>query len=423
MGPKPILVLKKFDDISIFLNQNSERNLTKISKHWAGEAILNNKHVEWKKSRKLINPAFSSQMIEKYFDVFNKRSFALVDKLKLYADTGKEVDIHKYLLNSNIEGLIENLTGAPIRTSEKEVDDFGVALKDVLHGVARGITSPWLYSDTIYSVYLKLTGNMKLIKELNYLPAKIVRENLKDANEKYRSETADSSKCLIDLMVKAQQKDSTFTETRLEHEFLQLMSAGTDASALNASFTLLMLAIHQDVQQKVYEEITQLVGEHDAFTSDHLSNHLKYLEQCIRETLRMYDPVAVTIRESQKEHVLKDNTIIPAGMYILIMIHLANNDSAMYENPHKWNPENFSEQAIAGRPKRSQLSFSVGPRSCPASNYAILSIKLQIAQIIRHYHVSTCIKELKPDDLKMEIGIRSKLGYPIRLTLRKKTRT
>uniref|UniRef100_A0AAT9UUA7 Cytochrome P450 4461J3 short isoform n=1 Tax=Maconellicoccus hirsutus TaxID=177089 RepID=A0AAT9UUA7_MACHI len=305
MGPKPILVLKKFDDISIFLNQNSERNLTKISKHWAGEAILNNKHVEWKKSRKLINPAFSSQMIEKYFDVFNKRSFALVDKLKLYADTGKEVDIHKYLLNSNIEGLIENLTGAPIRTSEKEVDDFGVALKDVLHGVARGITSPWLYSDTIYSVYLKLTGNMKLIKELNYLPAKIVRENLKDANEKYRSETADSSKCLIDLMVKAQQKDSTFTETRLEHEFLQLMSAGTDASALNASFTLLMLAIHQDVQQKVYEEITQLVGEHDAFTSDHLSNHLKYLEQCIRETLRMYDPVAVTIRESQKEHVLK----------------------------------------------------------------------------------------------------------------------
>uniref|UniRef100_A0AAT9UTQ9 Cytochrome P450 4461J3 n=1 Tax=Maconellicoccus hirsutus TaxID=177089 RepID=A0AAT9UTQ9_MACHI len=445
IGPKPILLLKKFDDISvstdiflffhsfsqwffarysqIVLNQNAERHLSKLTQHWFGTAILNNTFAEWKKSRKLIIPAFSSEMLEKYCEVLNRKSSALVDKLKLFADSGEEVDVRKYLLNNNIEGLLENITGVSIQTKEKEIEEFGDAIEEFILGVGNRALSPWLYPDAINSMYMKLTGKIKLVKKLHRLPTQIVRENLKDVNEKYHSEKDDSSKRLIDLMRKARIQDSTFTETRLKDELLQLTTAACDASSMNTSFTLLMLALHQDAQQKVYEEITQLVSEHEVFTSDHLCNHLKYLEQCIRETLRMYDPAALSIRKSQKEHVLKDNTIIPSDMIIVIMFHLANQDTALYKNPHKWNPENFSEQATASRPKGSHLSFSMGPRSCPGYKYAILLNKSQIAQIIRCYHVKTSIKELNPDDLKMEVAIKSKIGYPIRFTPRKKTGT
>uniref|UniRef100_A0AAT9UTL9 Cytochrome P450 4461J2 n=1 Tax=Maconellicoccus hirsutus TaxID=177089 RepID=A0AAT9UTL9_MACHI len=440
-GPKPILLLKNFDDISTIANQNSDRNLFGFAYQWLGNGILTHRHAEWKKSRKLLTPAFTSGMLEKYCHEFNKKFSTFVDKLKPFAVSGEEINIQEYVADSKMETTLESIMGISMEMSEKEVKGLGDAVYQSLYDILKRVMSPWLHPHIIYSIYLKLSGKTKIIKELNRLPTKIVKENLKNTNaRKYQSENVDSSKCIVNLMIKARQ-DSSFTDTRLKDELLEMFGAGTDTTSQNVSFTLLMLAIHQDIQvcnsyrfhntkndcyiilqQKVYEEITQLVGEHEEFTSDHLFNHLKYLEQCIRETLRMFNPAASILRQTQKEHVLKDNTIVPADLSIGIVFHLAHRDTALYENPHKWNPENFSTQAIASRPKGSDLNFSIGPRSCIGTKYAILSNKSQIAQIIHNYHLSTSIKELKPEYLKMDISIRSKVGFPIRFTHRKKTR-
>uniref|UniRef100_A0AAT9UTP1 Cytochrome P450 4461J1 n=1 Tax=Maconellicoccus hirsutus TaxID=177089 RepID=A0AAT9UTP1_MACHI len=442
IGPKPILLLKNFDDISTILHQNSDRNFFGLGNQWFGEGIVTNRYAEWKKSKKLLTPAFSSEMLFKYCDVFNRKSSALVQQLKSFAGSGEEIDIHEYVMNTNVEVILENVMGVSTEKSGKEVKGFGVALEHGIQDVLKRHVSPWLYPHIIYSTYLKLSGRMKFVETLKRLPEEVVKETIiKVNNDTCSTENVDSSKCVVDLLIKARHQDSCFTETRLRDELLQVISTGSETSALNVSFTLLMLAIHQDIQvcnsyrfhntkndcyiilqQKVYEEITQLVGEHEEFTSDHLFNHLKYLEQCIRETLRMFNPAASILRQTQKEHVLKDNTIVPADLSIGIVFHLAHRDTALYENPHKWNPENFSTQAIASRPKGSDLNFSIGPRSCIGTKYAILSNKSQIAQIIHNYHLSTSIKELKPEYLKMDISIRSKVGFPIRFTHRKKTR-
>lgn len=118
-------------------------------------------------------------------------------------------------------------------------------------------------------------------------------------------------------------------------------------------------------------------------------------------------------------------------------IHL---NGELYPEPRKWNPDNFSDDAVNRRPKNSFLAFGFGPRACigrsnirdianvtcqrstrcslsTGSRYAMMSLKTQIALIIRRYHLSTNIKftDLRP---VMDAIIRNKFGYPVKLKIR-----
>ncbi|XP_065221584.1 cytochrome P450 4g15-like isoform X1 [Planococcus citri] len=271
-------------------------------------------------------------------------------------------------------------------------------------------------------IYLKFTGKTKDIEHLQYLPTKILRQkmiNIRDSpGDNDSSDKANSSKSIIDLLICKSATEPGFNEIRIRDELLLVIAAGGEMAALTISFAMLMFAIHQDIQQKVYEEIQQLTTDYVELTEDHWTNHLKYLEQCVKETMRMFSPVMVTSRRTHKEIKLKDNTIVPANVFVAGFIHFANYDPELYKNPEKFDPENFSDQAIKERPSCSQLNFGFGPRSCIGPKFAMMSIKAQITYILRSYHLSSSIKQFTKEDLKTDLSIRSKIGYPIKFTSR-----
>ena len=61
---------------------------------------------EWKKSRKILVPAFSSEMLTKYVDVFKKKSAALVRSFESAADNGQIIDVIDHVVKSNLEGIV-----------------------------------------------------------------------------------------------------------------------------------------------------------------------------------------------------------------------------------------------------------------------------------------------------------------------------
>ena len=86
------------------------------------------------------------------------------------------------------------------------------------------------------------------------------------------------------------------------------MFEGHDTTASGMTFILFMFALHKDAQKKVQEELDQ-VTEGDRFrvlTTDDLAK-LKYLESCIRESMRIYPPVPYITRH------LHEDTIIEVG--------------------------------------------------------------------------------------------------------------
>ncbi|XP_065222526.1 cytochrome P450 4c21-like [Planococcus citri] len=424
LGPMPILILKKYDDIMTVLNQNHDRYTLNLLEEWIGVGILNAKYEEWKKSRKMLSPAFNSEMLTKYADVFHRQASILVDELKIPAERGEIVDVWDYVMNTNLNTVLANTLGVSIqKTGTKNAKTYCDAIHKAFENLTTRVISPWLHPHFIFTVYLKLTGKMNTVKILNDLPSEAIEKKFNSLRNTSttRESSYDEDVCsasIVDLLIEKSARETSFTKTRIRDEALQIIVTGSETTALNVCFTLLALAIHQDIQQKVYEEIMQVMPQNNTLATDDCINGLKYLEQCVKETSRIYSQSVMVVRRTHKDCILKDNKIIPKNTFIIAAIHLAHFDPRLYENPSIWDPEHFSDEAIALRPKGSELIFGYGSRICIGAKYSIISSKMQLAHILRNYHISTNIKEITKENLNADLCLRSKIGFPIKFTSR-----
>lgn len=79
---------------------------------------------------------------------------------------------------------------------------------------------------------------------------------------------------------------------------------GTDSITIETSTALIMLAIHQNVQNKVREEVLKVLGQKNKpITADDL-NKMVYLQCFIKETLRRFIPVGALTRTALKNITL-----------------------------------------------------------------------------------------------------------------------
>lgn len=84
------------------------------------------------------------------------------------------------------------------------------------------------------------------------------------------------------------------------------IATGFETSALITSYCVLMLAMHKDIQQQVYEEIVQHYGRdtrQPTVVYEDL-NKLEFLDRVLKETLRLFPVVPYFARKLRKDFVL-----------------------------------------------------------------------------------------------------------------------
>ncbi|XP_065213910.1 cytochrome P450 4g1-like [Planococcus citri] len=448
----PMLILTKLEDIQTVSSRCVDRDSMGLLKDSIGDGIVIARAEKWKKTRRLINPAFSTSMLQQYVLVFNQQVKILVRKLRTEADTGRIFDVWQYMANANVDIITENITGSKLKTQENLGNEFSDALVKCLKLESSRLLLPWLLSPSLFYLYRVCTGNRKLFETLHKLPKQVLQFKLREHNSKktgscaatpnhqadqlepeaqvdvtatgtrVEAEPEAEPKTLIDILLRVHETDAAvFTQKQIHDEMLNIIVTGSESTAVMGSFAILMLAIHQDAQQKAYEEVRKVVGadgNRDLLMDD--LAELTYLEQCIKETLRVFTLFPITLRKTSEDIKLADERVIPKNCQVAMALHAIHRDPHFYPNPKQWNADNFSPQNVAKRPKNSFIPFGLGPRACIGSKYAIMSLKTQMAGILYHYHLSTCVKfqHIVPC---MDAVVRSKHGYPIQMSTRKPT--
>jgi cytochrome P450 family 6 len=148
--------------------------------------------------------------------------------------------------------------------------------------------------------------------------------------------------------------------------------AGFETSSSTMNFCLFELSKNPDIQKKVQEELDQICksGDVDDLTYEMLGE-MKYLDNCIDETLRKYPIVPILNRAATNDYTFTDtNMTIEKGTPIIIPVLGVQRDPKNFDEPLAFKPERF-KNSTHGNPKVSGLAylpFGDGPRNCIVSD-------------------------------------------------------
>ncbi len=224
-------------------------------------------------------------------------------------------------------------------------------------------------------------------QQLDRVLTQMIRQRSADPN--YPDPGSDT----LGLLIQARDDNGqSLTPAELNDQVLLLLFAGheTLTSAI-ASFCLLV-AQHPDVLVKLRAEQTQF--ESIPLSLDSLKQ-MTYLEQVLREVMRLVPPVGGGFREVVESCELNGYQI-PQGWMVLYQISATHQDSDLYPQPDRFDPDRFSpenlQQQSADRQKYGYLPFGGGIRECLGKEFARLEMKIFAAHLLRGYQW-----ELLPD--------------------------
>ncbi|KAJ8954180.1 hypothetical protein NQ318_005775, partial [Aromia moschata] len=191
---------------------------------------------------------------------------------------------------------------------------------------------------------------------------------------------------------------------------------GSDTTASTNSFMFTMLGLHQDMQQRIYEEAIHVVGPARSVEPADLP-HLKYTERFIKESLRLF-PVTPMILRDVQEDVAVGEYVVPRGATIIFGILSAHTDEKYWPKPYKFDPDRFLPEEVAKRHPCAHIPFSYGSRNCVGMKYGMMSMKALLATVVRKYKIYTSYKCVEDIKLKNLFFAKPRDGFKVSVELR-----
>uniref|UniRef100_A0A8R1HMQ8 Cytochrome P450 n=1 Tax=Caenorhabditis japonica TaxID=281687 RepID=A0A8R1HMQ8_CAEJA len=220
------------------------------------------------------------------------------------------------------------------------------------------------------------------------------------------------SMAFLDLLLEMR-SEGLLNEEDIREEVDTFMFEGHDTTSASMGWTLWSMATHPDVQEKVIEEVDRIFGSSDRDCTNDDLKQMKYLEKCLKESLRMFPSVPFFARKVEQDVVINGETF-PKGVRILVAPMVLHRNPRIFNNPNDYNPENYSEEAIASRHAYADVPFSAGPRNCIGQKFAIMEEKAVISWFFRRYRVSTH-RKFHDNQMLPEIILKSTLGFPLKI--------
>lgn len=191
--------------------------------------------------------------------------------------------------------------------------------------------------------------------------------NLKHQTDESHNDDAGFATVKESSIGKVQVKRS-WTEDEIVAQCFIFFAAGFDTVSTLMSFLSYELAINQDIQQKLYEEIREVNKQLNGarLTYDTLPK-MKYLDQVISEALRKWPPAIFTNRKCTKTYELNldgHTILIERGKSLFLPIYAIQHDPLHWEDPEKFDPERFSDENKHKINPNAYLPFGIGPRNC-----------------------------------------------------------
>nr|QTC11271.1 cytochrome P450 4NV1 [Phenacoccus solenopsis] len=422
VGNRLVFLLSDPDDMEIFLS--STKFLDKpfsyrLLDSWLGDTnLLTSNGDIWRLHRKLLTPSFHFKILENSVPMMLRNGKYLCDKLEARVDQDG-FDIEQYIEKSTLDIISETAMGIKLETQLSNNSVYLDCIKNVSTILLKRFFSPWLQWEPLFKLtrsgrtYYK---NLGIIKEEGRKVIKrrksLLENRLENLEETEDGEGRKQMRPFLDFVL----TQGSFNDREIENEVQTFMFAGHDTTKSAISFCLYTLAHHQDIQEKLATEIRETlpnIGGEPTY-QDFLG--LKYLENVIKESLRLHPPVGFISRKIDEDIKLSSGYVLPAGSTADISIFFVHRNNKYFSNPEKFIPERFEEKDTKRNPY-CYIPFSAGPRNCIGQKFAMLEMRIILSLLILKYRFLPD-EQAKPLLIENALVLRSKNKLPVRIQRR-----
>ncbi|XP_065061538.1 cholesterol 24-hydroxylase-like isoform X2 [Rhopilema esculentum] len=322
---------------------------------------------KWKERRQIINPAFHRLYLKSLIPKFNNSADVFVKKLQNLADGNCVVDMSQEFHRVTLDVIAK----IDFRTygRQKEFDEGTRVVRQY---------------------------GSKCVAERKYMLSK---------GEKLPND-------IMSLVVEKAASDPNITDEDLIDEFVTFIIAGQDTTASLLSFLLFSLLENPSVMKRLKDEIDIVLHDNKDVTFEDLGK-MKFMGQCIKETLRLYPPAASFNRVTPCIDKYGDYEI-PKGTMTSIFLFSMHRDPRYWPKPEIFDPDRW-ERDSADNPGITSafMPFSSGPRNCIGRLFAEFEAKIILAKLLQTFQIT-----LVPGT-RLEVGVsgtlRPRNGVPITL--------
>ncbi|KAL1436264.1 hypothetical protein MTO96_049845 [Rhipicephalus appendiculatus] len=237
------------------------------------------------------------------------------------------------------------------------------------------------------------------------------RRLLEDGNREKEVRAVDMLQLMLDARYKSNAKNDkcdrlSMTDQHVVSNCFVALGGGFETTSLTLALLLDELARNPEEQQKLYAELSSAFpGD---VTPEVLFDKLQYfkrLEMVINEGLRKYPPlVFFTARMCYRDTELAGK-IIPGGTRVIVPTWNIHRNPDLWPDPHRFNPDRFSEGWEKERHPASYVPFGMGPRECIGKKFALLELKMALFKLVRRYEFS--LSTQSATTLKFEVPLIS----------------
>jgi cytochrome P450 / NADPH-cytochrome P450 reductase len=174
----------------------------------------------------------------------------------------------------------------------------------------------------------------------------------------------------------------------IRDQILMHLSNGFNGPSITGGWLAYVLATNPDVEEQLIAEIDSITGgdpDYELRYEDLMS--LTYTTQVIKETMRIYPPMPVTIRRSLKDGML-GRYRIRKGDIILVGTLAAQRDPRYWgPNADTFDPGQFAMEKVVERPRHAFIPFSIGKRQCMAQEVTFMMLRVVLFEIYKRYRL------------------------------------
>jgi cytochrome P450 len=182
--------------------------------------------------------------------------------------------------------------------------------------------------------------------------------------------------------------DNQLSNDMLLSQAFMFFFAGTEGPATLMVYGLYELALNPEIQDKLFNEVkTAMDDSEDQCLEYDTVNELPYLDMFVSEVLRMYSSGVTARRCGDQYKVPGTDILLQPGANVHTPLYGIHHDEEYYENPFKFDPENFSIAARDTRKPTAYIPFGIGPRSCIAKGFGLIQGKTVISQLVYNFKV------------------------------------